>query len=81
VFGHGMDNEKGKALLKQWDNAGHWIGNHTYSHKSFNKEETTTKEFIADFLKNDSLISSFENYVRNIPFPLFKRRQYQGKKG
>ena len=32
VCGRNLDNEDGKKVLESWDNAGHIIANHTYSH-------------------------------------------------
>src|SRR4030081_285369 len=32
VVGENAEEERGKAMLKKWDDAGHMIGNHTYSH-------------------------------------------------
>src|SRR3982750_3931397 len=31
VIGRNVDSSEGKQLLSSWDNAGHLIGNHTYS--------------------------------------------------
>ena len=42
------DNDKGKELLKDWDRAGHLIGNHSYSHKELNSSNVTAEEFTAD---------------------------------
>src|SRR5689334_24006891 len=33
--GYNKENEKGKYLLSSWNDAGHLIGNHTYSHPNF----------------------------------------------
>src|SRR6266550_4677110 len=38
VMGRNVDNDEGKVLLRSWDNVGHIIGNHTYSHRSLNSE-------------------------------------------
>jgi len=34
VVGENAEEERGKTMLKKWDDAGHMIGNHTYSHRS-----------------------------------------------
>src|SRR6266404_2618022 len=33
VVGENAEEERGKTMLKKWDDAGHIIGNHTYSHR------------------------------------------------
>ncbi len=33
------DNDKGKELLRDWDRAGHVIGNHSYSHKYLQQQQ------------------------------------------
>src|SRR5256885_14897904 len=40
VMGRNADDHEGMALLRQWDAAGHLIGNHTYSHRSLNSNIT-----------------------------------------
>src|ERR1700730_4708457 len=45
-----IDNDKGKMLLKAWDTAGHLIGNHTYSHWSYNSARITSTAFERDIL-------------------------------
>jgi len=32
----GVDDEEGKKLLQKWDQAGHYIANHTYNHPNYN---------------------------------------------
>ena len=40
VAGRNADNQEGMSLLRPWDEAGHIIGNHTYSHRSLNSDIT-----------------------------------------
>src|SRR6188474_3073913 len=51
VAGKYADNEQGQALLKVWDQAGHLIGNHSYSHKDLNSRKVTPEIFNADIIK------------------------------
>ena len=67
-----LDNDKGKRILSDWSAQGHLIANHTYSHKSYNKPETTYAFFANDFLKNDSIINSYANYTKLFRFPYLK---------
>lgn len=66
------DNDKGKELLKDWDRAGHLIGNHSYSHKYLNSSKVTAEEFTADIEKCDELIKSFPHFQRSFRFPFLK---------
>lgn len=64
--------EKGKYLIESWNNKGHLIANHTYSHPNFNREEINAEDFRSELLKADSLINSFSNYVKLFRFPYLK---------
>jgi peptidoglycan/xylan/chitin deacetylase (PgdA/CDA1 family) len=63
---------KGRYLIETWNNEGHLIANHTYSHPNFNKEEINAADFRIELLRADSLISSYSNYVKLIRFPYLK---------
>jgi len=54
-FCKGESIEANKDLLKEIDNRGHAIGNHTYSH-SYGKNIYSTKRLHADIQKNQDLI-------------------------
>jgi peptidoglycan-N-acetylglucosamine deacetylase len=72
VAGRSMDSEKGKQLLQKWNDEGHIISNHTYSHFNFNDSLMTCEKFIEDIQKCDSLISDYENHRRIFRFPYLK---------
>ena len=40
-----VDNDKGTALLREWDRAGHMIGNHSFSHKYLNNSKVTAEVY------------------------------------
>ena len=69
VAGRHADNEKGKDLLREWDRAGHLIGNHSYSHTELNSGEVTTEKFTADILKCEAVLKSFPRYQKSFRFP------------
>ncbi len=69
VAAKGMNNDKGKQLLEKWNEDGHLIANHTYSHFNYNDSLMTCKEYTEDILKCDSLISSYTNYKKIVRFP------------
>ncbi|MFH0735637.1 MAG: polysaccharide deacetylase family protein [bacterium] len=72
VCGNGLDNIKGKKILNNWDNAGHLIANHTYSHLNYNNHAVNYKLYKADILKCDSLIKNYKNYSKLFRAPFLK---------
>ncbi len=64
--------DKGKYLLETWNNKGHLIANHTYSHPNFNKKGINAEDFKIELLKADSLISTYTNYIKLFRFPYLK---------
>src|SRR5689334_4975725 len=51
VIGQNADSPEGRSLLHAWNEAGHIIANHTYSHRSYNSDESTFEVFSADALR------------------------------
>ncbi|MDN5200559.1 polysaccharide deacetylase family protein [Fulvivirgaceae bacterium BMA10] len=72
VTGFNKIDEKGKYLLNSWDEKGHKIANHTFSHLNYNSDKTTFQKFQWEFLKTDSIISEYNNYLRLFRFPYLK---------
>ena len=72
VCGKRINSPEGIELLKDWDNAGHLICNHTFSHEYFNSSKISAKYLINDILKNDSIIKIFKNYSKLLRFPFLK---------
>lgn len=72
VKGKNVDNETGKALLAQWDKAGHMIANHSYSHQYLNSSKVNAADFNADILKGEAVISSFPRFQKSFRFPYLK---------
>jgi len=70
VCGMRVDSDEGQKLIASWDQAGHLIGNHSYSHLNFNTTPLDT--FAADFRKNEPLISGYRHFTRLFRFPMFK---------
>jgi peptidoglycan-N-acetylglucosamine deacetylase len=67
-----LDNDKGKLLLWNWDNAGNIIANHTYNHVNYNDSLMTCNDFINEIQKCDLLINSYKNYQKIFRFPYLK---------
>jgi peptidoglycan-N-acetylglucosamine deacetylase len=72
VAGKRVDSVSGHSLVAAWDEAGHTIGNHSYSHLFFNNAAVDLPQFESDFLKNERLIANYAHFVRLFRFPYFK---------
>lgn len=72
VMGRNIDNEEGKALLKPWSEAGHLIGNHTYSHRNYNNPAMTASNYEQDILRAESLLKEFPRFQKYFRFPMLK---------
>ncbi|MDE1206746.1 polysaccharide deacetylase family protein [Tenacibaculum larymnensis] len=72
VTGKGKDSKRGKHLLESWNNDGHSIANHTYTHPNYNSSKVTFEQFKNELLKNDSLIKQYSNYQKYFRFPYLK---------
>src|SRR2546423_1625281 len=72
VIGRNIDEEQGKRLLSAWDQAGHLIGNHTYSHQSFNAPDTNVQAYEDDILRAEALLKDFSRFRKYFRFPALK---------
>jgi peptidoglycan/xylan/chitin deacetylase (PgdA/CDA1 family) len=70
--GHNKENARGKYVLSSWNDAGHSIGNHTYSHPNFNSKTVSLAKFESEFIHNDTIINKYSNYCRYFRFPYLK---------
>src|SRR6266851_2134274 len=71
VCGMRVDEADGAKLLSAWDQAGHLICNHSYSHK-FYAEQTSYADFAVDFLKNEKVIAPYHNRTALFRYPFLK---------
>ena len=72
VKGKNVDNDKGKELLREWDTAGHIIGNHSYSHQYLNSEKVQADTFTADILNCEAILKEFPRFQKLFRFPFLK---------
>lgn len=72
VTGSNKTDEKGRFLLQSWNDAGHRIGNHTYSHPNYNNSKTTFPDFAQEFLRTDSIIRPYSQHIKLFRFPYLK---------
>jgi peptidoglycan-N-acetylglucosamine deacetylase len=71
VCGMRVDEADGSKQLTAWDQAGHLICNHSYSHK-FYGEQTSYADFALDFLKNEKVIAPYHNRTALFRYPFLK---------
>jgi hypothetical protein len=51
VTGKRVDSKAGRSLVAAWDQSGHSIANHSYSHLFFNDANIGLAKFESDILK------------------------------
>src|SRR5215217_2748504 len=72
VIGRNLESEEGKQVVTQWDNAGHVIGNHTYSHRNLNAPEGDVPAYQQDILRAEALLKEFPRFRKYFRFPMLK---------
>jgi peptidoglycan-N-acetylglucosamine deacetylase len=72
VCGVRVEDAAGPQLLSAWDQAGHLICNHTYSHLSYNDPATSYSDFAVDFLKNEKVIAPYHTRTSLFRYPFLK---------
>lgn len=72
VTGKRVDSDVGRQLVAAWDQSGHAIGNHSYSHLFFNHPEVTLAQFETDVVKNEPLTRAYSHFLRLFRYPYFK---------
>lgn len=72
VCGMRIDNEAGRKLLSAWNDAGHLLGNHSYSHKYFHSKKVSLEDFQADAARGEQLIGTYQRFRKLFRFPFFK---------
>ncbi len=68
--GSQVDSKLGQELLKRWNQAGHILGNHTYSH--WNISQVSEPEYEGDTLRNEKLLQSYSQFRKIFRFPFLK---------
>jgi peptidoglycan/xylan/chitin deacetylase (PgdA/CDA1 family) len=67
-----VDSPGGLAPVRAWGDAGHAIGNHTYSHRNFGSGRRSVAEFGADVLQAEAVLRSVTGYQKRLRFPYLK---------
>lgn len=77
--GANKTGEKGKYILSSWNDAGHRIANHTFSHPNFGSAKTSVEMFEWELLSNDSIINAYSNNLKYFRFPYLKEGETKEK--
>jgi peptidoglycan/xylan/chitin deacetylase (PgdA/CDA1 family) len=70
VCGTNVDSPAGLRLLKQWNDDGHIIANHTYSHRNYANSDFAV--YTADMLRCEAIIKDYPQFRRLFRFPYLK---------
>ena len=72
VVGRNLERDEGKQLLSEWDNSGHLIGNHTYSHQNLHSPEITVEAYTNDILRAEKVLTYFKQFRKYFRFPALR---------
>src|SRR5258705_3572748 len=72
VIGRNLEDDEGKQLLSAWNEAGHLIGNHTYSHRNFNAPTEMAETYEEDILRAEELLRECSGFRKYFRFPMLK---------
>ena len=79
VTGENKLDERGQFLLQSWNDEGHKIANHSFTHPNFNSDKNSSFLFKNELLQTDSIISKFSNSLKLFRFPYLKEGQNKSK--
>jgi peptidoglycan/xylan/chitin deacetylase (PgdA/CDA1 family) len=71
VCGMRIDHPDGRDLLGAWDDAGHLLCNHSYSHLMY-MQQTSYDQFASDFLRDEPLVAPYRHRTALFRFPFLK---------
>ena len=72
VCGKRVDPPETSGLIAEWDDAGHLICNHSYSHLMFNDSAITFDRYAADFIHNEPVIAPYRHRAQLFRYPFLK---------
>jgi len=79
VIGRNADGQQGMTLLQPWSEAGHIIGNHTYSHRSLNSD-ITAAEYEQDIARAETVLIGLKQFRRMFRYPALKEGNTAAKR-
>ena len=75
-----VDSPEGMALVAEWGEQGHAIGNHTYAHRNFGSPRVSLADFTADVLAADAMFEHLPGWTRRLRFPYLKEGESADKR-
>jgi len=72
VCGMRVDNPEGKQLLSTWNEAGHTLGNHSYSHLFLHSKKVTLAAYLEDLEKGEGVVRGYPRFEKRFRYPFFK---------
>jgi peptidoglycan-N-acetylglucosamine deacetylase len=79
VIGGNADSEQGKTLLRSWGEAGHLIGNHTFSHRPL-VAAMTAAEFEEDITRAEKVLKDLKRFRKVFRFPMLREGDTAAKR-
>jgi peptidoglycan/xylan/chitin deacetylase (PgdA/CDA1 family) len=80
VCGSNVDSDTGRRLVRTWSDAGHLIGNHSYSHLSYNDPKVTFAEFSDDLVRGEKILSDLPGFQKKFRFPFLHEGETANKR-
>jgi peptidoglycan/xylan/chitin deacetylase (PgdA/CDA1 family) len=80
VAGGNIDNDEGRRMLAAWNQAGHLLANHSYSHRNLNAAETKAEAFAQDILRCEAIIKKYPRFTKLFRFPMLKEGDTREKR-
>ena len=78
VCGKYVDNETGQKFLSAWDQEGHLIGNHSYSHLEYG--DVSFERFSQDLLRGEAVVRQHAQFRKFFRFPYLKEGNTAAKR-
>ena len=80
VCGSNVDSETGRRLVRTWNDAGHLIGNHSYSHLTYNDPKVEFATFGGDLVRGEKILSDLPEFQKKFRFPFLHEGQTANKR-
>jgi peptidoglycan/xylan/chitin deacetylase (PgdA/CDA1 family) len=79
VIGRNADDQQGMSLLRLWDEAGHIIGNHTYSHQMLTSD-IAAADFEHDIARAETILIGLKQFRKTFRYPALKEGDTAAKR-
>ncbi len=80
VCGSNVDSDIGRRLVRTWSDAGHLIGNHSYSHLSYNDPKMTFAKFSGDLVRGEKILRDLSGFQKKFRFPFLHEGETANKR-